>query len=714
MRSSCSGEARPGSQRRPPPGAAAGLSTFCGLHANLGGVHERVVRGIADDILAGLERLRGLRAPHLAVQDRILAQAYDISAYKIVADELMRDAGVTLLYHAFGCAAVMRSADEIDALVVETKEGRRAIRGRIFIDDVPHLRRRSREGGRSVGAHPATDGGSGTTRPSLPAEKADRPTAAQSDRMARQSYADQEPRWDGGQRDRRAAAHLRRDRGAPAVPGSLRIHPRQCAGLRERLHRRDRATDRDPRDAPDHRRVSAHRRRYPSVSRLSGYDRGERLARRGAYRRRREICLPAARTARLQSDSVPDHRSAENREPVRRRAVRIDDPRRAVLGTRLRTVLRHGPSRRDGGRSRDAKRRHTAQRRRDRAATTPRVRGRLSRSSLDCSRVRQVTKTRTLRSNLTPGTALWAGRIAQWRALGLSDEDMQKPKIAVVNSSSELAICFSHLDRVAAEVKQAIREAGGMPFEIRTTAPSDFITNAGKHGAYILPSRDLISHDIEVQVEGALLDGMVCLASCDKTTPGQLMAAGRLNIPTIVVICGYQQSGEWNGKHVDIEEVFLKSSYLASGKITLDELCGMANNAVRSPGVCAGMGTANSMHIVCEALGMALPGSAPIAASSPRMLGFARAAGRRVVEMVWEDLKPRQIITEAAIRNAAMTVLALSASINCVKHLQAIAIEAGLDLDMHAIFDEYADRIPLLAAIRPTGEHLIEELDEAG
>ena len=325
-----------------------------------------------------------------------------------------------------------------------------------------------------------------------------------------------------------------------------------------------------------------------------------------------------------------------------------------------------------------------------------------------------MTKTRTLRSNLTPGTALWAGRIAQWRALGLSDEDMQKPKIAVVNSSSELAICFSHLDRVAAEVKQAIREAGGMPFEIRTTAPSDFITNAGKHGAYILPSRDLISHDIEVQVEGALLDGMVCLASCDKTTPGQLMAAGRLNIPTIVVICGYQQSGEWNGKHVDIEEVFLKSSYLASGKITLDELCGMANNAVRSPGVCAGMGTANSMHIVCEALGMALPGSAPIAASSPRMLGFARAAGRRVVEMVWEDLKPRQIITEAAIRNAAMTVLALSASINCVKHLQAIAIEAGLDLDMHAIFDEYADRIPLLAAIRPTGEHLIEELDEAG
>jgi dihydroxy-acid dehydratase len=321
---------------------------------------------------------------------------------------------------------------------------------------------------------------------------------------------------------------------------------------------------------------------------------------------------------------------------------------------------------------------------------------------------------RTLRSNLEPGTPLWAGRIAQWRALGLSDADMAKPKIAIVNSSSELSSCFSHLDGLAAELKTAIRAAGGLPFEIRTAAPSDFITSAGRRGAYILPSRDLIAADIEVQVEGALLDGMVCLASCDKTTPGQLMAAGRLNIPTIVVIGGYQKSGEFRGQHVDIEEVFLKSGYVASGLITVDELKSMAEVAVQSPGVCAGMGTANSMHIVCEALGMALPGSAPVAAGSSKMLDHLRAAGARIVEMVWQDVKPRDIITAGSVKNAALAVLAISGSINCVKHLQAIATEAEVDVDVYQLFADYADKIPLLAAIRPNGDGLIEDFERAG
>ena len=321
---------------------------------------------------------------------------------------------------------------------------------------------------------------------------------------------------------------------------------------------------------------------------------------------------------------------------------------------------------------------------------------------------------RKLRSNLEPGTAMWAGRRAQWRALGLTDEDMEKPKIAIINTSSELSSCFSHLDGVSAEVKTAIRAAGGLPFEVRTAAPSDFITSAGRRGAYILPARDLIAADIEVQVEGALLDGMVCLASCDKTTPGQLMAAGRLNIPTIAVICGYQQSGEYRGKHVDIEDVFLKSGYVAAGAITLDELRGMADVAVRSPGVCAGMGTANSMHSVCEALGMSLPGSAPVAANSDKMHAFARAAGERIVEMVWQDLKPRDILTPGSIRNAVALVLALSGSINCVKHLQAIAVEAELDVDVYSLFADLADHVPLLAAIRPNGDGLIEDLEAAG
>jgi dihydroxy-acid dehydratase len=322
--------------------------------------------------------------------------------------------------------------------------------------------------------------------------------------------------------------------------------------------------------------------------------------------------------------------------------------------------------------------------------------------------------TRKLRSNLEPGTALWAGRRAQWRALGLTDEDMEKPKIAIVNSSSELSSCFSHLDGVAVELKKAIHAAGGWPFEVRTAAPSDFITSAGRGGAYILPTRDLIANDIEVQVEGALLDGMVCLASCDKTTPGQLMAAGRLNIPTIVVVCGYQASGIYRGHHVDIEDVFLKSGYVASGRVTLGELTAMADVAIRSPGVCAGMGTANSMHSVCEALGMALPGSAPVAANSPKMMAQVRHAGARIVEMVWQDLKPRDVMTAGAVRNAVQIVLALSGSINCVKHLQAIATETDVDVDVYDLFAELGDETPLLAAIRPNGDGLIEDLERAG
>lgn len=321
---------------------------------------------------------------------------------------------------------------------------------------------------------------------------------------------------------------------------------------------------------------------------------------------------------------------------------------------------------------------------------------------------------RDLRSNFEPGTPRWAVRRAQWKALGLSDADMQKPKIAIVNSSSELSSCFSHLDGVAAKVKDAVRAAGGLPFEIRTAAPSDFITSAGHRGGYILPTRDLIVNDIEVAVEGALLDGMICLASCDKTTPGQIMAAGRLNIPTLVVICGYQPSGTWRGKHVDIEEVFLKSSYVATGQVTVEDLVGMSDNAVLGPGVCAGMGTANSMHVVCEALGMSLPGSGPVLANSAKMMDFVRRSGERIVQMVWDDLKPRDILRREAFINATMAVLALSGSINCVKHLQAIALEAGCDVDVYALFEQYAAKVPLLAAIRPNGERLIEELEAAG
>ena len=158
------------------------------------------------------------------------------------------------------------------------------------------------------------------------------------------------------------------------------------------------------------------------------------------------------------------------------------------------------------------------------------------------------------------------------------------------------------------------------------------------------------------------------------------------------MICGYQPSGHYKGKHVDIEEVFIGSVQAMFGKLSKETLAGMCDHAITGPGVCAGMGTANSMHIVCEALGMTLPGAAPVLANSPRMFDMARQSGRRIVEMVWEDLTPRRILTPGAFRNAAASVLAVSGSINCIKHLQATAVEAGVDVDVFALFNELGEQ----------------------
>lgn len=321
---------------------------------------------------------------------------------------------------------------------------------------------------------------------------------------------------------------------------------------------------------------------------------------------------------------------------------------------------------------------------------------------------------RPLRSNFPRGSYLWSVRNAQWRALGIPESDCEKPKIAVVNSSSGLAACYMHLDQVAAVAKDAIRAAGGVPFEVRTTAPSDFVTGAGGRGGYILSARDLVTHDIEAQVEGAQLDGMLCLTSCDKTVPGQLMAAGRLNIPTLLIACGYQPSGQYAGHHVDIEDVFVGAMHALTGQLDKETLIGMSREAIRGPGVCSGMGTANSMHIACEALGMALPGSTPIAAMSARMMDIVREAGARIVQMVWDDLKPRDILTRGAFANAVRTVLAVGGSINCIKHLQAVATEAHCDADVYAMFEQLGDDVPVLAGVRPVGERTIEEFEAAG
>lgn len=321
---------------------------------------------------------------------------------------------------------------------------------------------------------------------------------------------------------------------------------------------------------------------------------------------------------------------------------------------------------------------------------------------------------RPLRSNFPRGSYLWSVRNAQWHGMGLSEADCEKPKIAIVNSSSGLAACYAHLDGIVPVLKEAIRAAGGVPLEVRTTAPSDFVVGAGGRGGYILSSRDLVTNDIEAQVEGAQLDGMLCLASCDKTVPGQLMAAGRLNIPTLMLACGYQPSGEYKGQHVDIEDVFVGAMHAQMGHLPMDDLIGMSRQAIRGPGVCSGMGTANSMHVATEALGMALPGTTPVAANSEAMWAAARAAGARIVQMVLDDLRPRDILTPGAFANAVRAVLAVGGSVNCVKHLQAVATEAGCKADVYALFEELADQTPVLAGVRPVGAHTIEAFEAAG
>ncbi len=319
----------------------------------------------------------------------------------------------------------------------------------------------------------------------------------------------------------------------------------------------------------------------------------------------------------------------------------------------------------------------------------------------------------TLRSNFEPGTTRWAVRRAQWLAMGYSEEDLLKPKIAIVNSSSKLSVCYAHLDDVCRVVEQAIRDAGGLPFEIRTVAPSDFVTSAGRQARYLMPSRDLLVNDIEVQVEGAELDGMVLLASCDKTTPGQLMAAARLNVPSVVLPCGYQLGGHCAGKEVDIEEVYKSVGSLKAGSISLADLKAMTCSAITGPGVCAGLATANTMHVLSEALGMALPRSAPVRAGSQALMENAARAGAAIVDLILKDIRPRQVLTAAAFRNALRVAVATGCSVNCVRHLAATASEGDMDIDIVAELEALNDT-PQITTVRPNGPHRIEDLDKAG
>ena len=299
------------------------------------------------------------------------------------------------------------------------------------------------------------------------------------------------------------------------------------------------------------------------------------------------------------------------------------------------------------------------------------------------------------------------------KALGLTDEELEKPFIAVVNSYSEIVPGHAHLNKIAEAVKAGIRLAGAVPFEFNTIAICDGIAMGHEGMHYSLPSREVIASSIELMIQAHRFDGMVLIPSCDKIIPGHLMAAARLNIPAIVVTGGAMCSGFVNDCRVDLISVFEAIGEFKAGKISEEKLKNLEELACPTHGSCAGMFTANTMACLTEALGMSLPGCGTSLAVDSKKLRIAKLSGMKIVELVKKNIKARDIMTKEAFENAIAVDLAIGGSTNTVLHLPAIANEAGIKLDLD-LFDNISRKIPTIVSMRPGGKHFIEDLDKAG
>ncbi|NPA13110.1 MAG: dihydroxy-acid dehydratase [Aquificae bacterium] len=300
------------------------------------------------------------------------------------------------------------------------------------------------------------------------------------------------------------------------------------------------------------------------------------------------------------------------------------------------------------------------------------------------------------------------------RACGLSNEDFNKPFIGIANSYIDIIPGHVHLREFADIVKEAIREAGGVPFEFNVIGVDDGIAmgHSGMH--YSLPSRELIADAIETVVEAHKLDALVCIPNCDKIVPGMMMAAARLNIPTIFVSGGPMLAGHLpDGTAIDLATAFEAVGAVAQGKMTEQELKVIEENACPSCGSCSGMFTANSMNCLAEALGVALPGNGSILAVDPRRKELAKQAGRQILKLLEADLKFRDIVNEETIENAFTLDIAMGGSSNTVLHLLAIAYEAGIEFPLEKI-DEISRRTPTLCKLAPASQYHMEDLDRAG
>jgi dihydroxy-acid dehydratase len=306
-----------------------------------------------------------------------------------------------------------------------------------------------------------------------------------------------------------------------------------------------------------------------------------------------------------------------------------------------------------------------------------------------------------------------AGARAMLKAVGFTDQDLKRPLIGVANTWIEIGPCNFHLRELAASVKQGIRSAGGTPMEFNTVSISDGITMGTEGMKMSLVSREVIADSIELVARGNQFDGIVALVGCDKTIPGAIMALARLNIPGLVLYGGSIAPGNYHGHDVTIQDVYEAVGAHAQKRMSDADLLTMENSACPGAGACGGQFTANTMAMVCEFLGLSPMGSASVPALDPRKPEVAQAAGAKVMELLKDDLRPRQILTRDAFENAIASVATTGGSTNAVLHLLAIAYEAGVGLSLDD-FDRISERVPLLADLKPGGRFVATDLYHAG
>ena len=300
-------------------------------------------------------------------------------------------------------------------------------------------------------------------------------------------------------------------------------------------------------------------------------------------------------------------------------------------------------------------------------------------------------------------------------ALGCTRSDMDKPFVGVINSFSEIVPGHKHLRDIAEAVKSGVWEGGGVPFEVNTIAVCDGIGMNHPGMKYSLPSRQIIADSVEVVAEAHAFDALVFVPNCDKIVPGMLMAAARLNLPSVFVSGGPMLAGHWGNddKKVDLISVFEAVGEVVSGKKSEEELTELEEIACPGCGSCSGMFTANTMNCLIEVLGIGLPGNGTIPAVDARRRGLAREAGRRVMKVLADDIRPRELIAKTSLHNAFTVDVALGASTNSVLHLMAIAHEAGVNFPL-ATVNEISQQTPCLCKLAPAGPYHIEDLDRAG